>query len=170
MTEATRTPALPTIARPGSSITAQSSAAGWRGARPGGNSRAGGGRIVVGPVGNAQAAAEIDMFDSMSVGPERAYEVGEQRERVIERLKIDDLRADVHIDAADAQARQGPCVGVDVAGARDRDAELVLRLAGRDLGVGAGVDIGIDPDGDRRNGAQAHRRARQKWGSRLSRR
>ena len=34
--------------------------------------------------------------------------------------------------------------GIDRARAADRDAELVLGLAGRDLGVGLGVDVGID--------------------------
>ena len=40
-------------------------------------------------------------------------------------------------------------VGVDLAGPLEGDAELVLRLAGGDLGVGLGVDVGIDADGDR---------------------
>ena len=52
-------------------------------------------------------------------------------------------------------ARQRAGVGIDLAGAGDRHAELVLRLAGRDLGVGARVDVGIDADGDRRNRAPA---------------
>ena len=89
------------------------------------------------------------MLDSVSVGPQRLHELGQQREGVVERLKIGDLRADMHIDPVDAEARQGAGVGVDGAGARDRHAELVLRLAGRNLGVGAGVDVGIDADGDR---------------------
>ncbi len=124
-------------------------------------------RSVVGPVGNRQAPAEIDMLDCVPVGPQRAHEVGEQGERVIERLKIGDLRADMHVDAANAQARQAASVRVNVAGARDRHAELVLRFAGRDLGVGQRVDIGIDPDGDRRNRAAACRRARQRLEFRL---
>ncbi len=38
--------------------------------------------------------------------------------------------------------------GIDGARAADRDAELVLGLAGRDLGVGLGVDVGIDAHRD----------------------
>ena len=34
--------------------------------------------------------------------------------------------------------------GIDIAGAADRDAELVLCLAGRDLGVGPRIDVRID--------------------------
>ena len=40
--------------------------------------------------------------------------------------------------------------GVDLAGASDRNAELVLRFAGGDFLVGLCVDVGIDADRDRR--------------------
>ena len=107
------------------------------------------------------------MLDRVSVTPENLNELGEQRERVIERLKIGDLRADMHVDAADTQPREGAGVGVDVAGARDRHAKLVLRLAGGDLGVGARVDIGIDADGDRRNSAAPRSHPGQRFEFRL---
>ncbi len=55
----------------------------------------------------------------------------------------------MHVDAADRKAGERAGAGVDFAGARDRHAELVLRLAGRNLGVGARVDVRIDADGDR---------------------
>ena len=35
-------------------------------------------------------------------------------------------------------------MGIDLAGAADRNAELVLGLAGRDLGVGLGIDVRVD--------------------------
>ena len=113
-------------------------------------------RIVVDPVGDAEAAAEIDMVDRMAVGAQGLHEVGEQREGVVERLEVGDLRTDMHVDAPDREAGEGARPGEHLAGARDRHAELVLRLAGRDLGVGAGVDIRIDADGDR--GDRAARR------------
>ncbi len=37
-------------------------------------------------------------------------------------------------------------MGIDVARAADRNAEFVFRLAGRDLGVGLRIDVGIDAD------------------------
>ena len=49
-------------------------------------------------------------------------------------------------DRLDAGQRSGKSVGLDRV--VDVDAELVLFLAGRDLGVGQRVDIGIDPDRD----------------------
>ncbi len=55
----------------------------------------------------------------------------------------------MHVDAPDRKARKRAGPGVDFAGAGDRHAELVLRLAGRNLGVGLRVDVGVDADGDR---------------------
>ena len=56
----------------------------------------------------------------------------------------------MHVDAGDLDARQFCRAGIDRARARERNAELVLGLAGRDLGVGAGIDVGIDPHRDPR--------------------
>ena len=47
--------------------------------------------------------------------------------------------------------------GVDLPGAGDRDPELVLGPAGRDLGVGPGVDVRVDADRDRRLAAAGSR-------------
>ena len=83
------------------------------------------------------------------------------RQAISKRAEIGDLAADMHVDAGDLQSRQlgGPCI--DGARMRDRDAELVLGLAGRDFGMGAGIDIGIDAHGDARGLARLHREARQ---------
>ena len=105
-------------------------------------------RVVVVAIRNAEAAAEIDVLDGMAVGAQRAHEVGQQREGVVERLQLGDLAADMHVDAVDPHARQLRRMGIDLAGAADRNAELVLRLAGRDLGVGPGVDVRIDAQRD----------------------
>ena len=48
-------------------------------------------------------------------------------------------------------------LGVEGAGAGDGDAELVLGLAGGDLGVAAGVDVGVDAERDRRGAAELGR-------------
>ena len=61
-------------------------------------------RLVVVAVGNAEAAAEIDVGDGVAVGAQRAHEVGQQREGVVERLEFGDLAADVHVDAGDLYA------------------------------------------------------------------
>ncbi len=64
----------------------------------------------------------------------------------LERIELGDLAADMHVDADDAHALELGGMRVDLAGAADRNAEFVLGLAGRDLGVGFRVDVGIDAD------------------------
>ena len=105
-------------------------------------------RVVVFAIGNAEAAAEIDMADHVTIGAQRPHEIGQQRKRIVERLKLGDLAADMHVDAGNREAGQLCRAGVDLAGAADRNAELVLGLAGRDLGVGLRVDVGIDAHRD----------------------
>ena len=65
--------------------------------------------------------------------------------------------------------RQPVRQSVEGRGLRERHAELVLGFAGRDLVVGLGVDIGIDPDGDPRDRAprRRHLAQRPKLGLRL---
>ena len=83
-------------------------------------------RVVVAAISDAEPAAKIDVVDRMPVGSQSPHKLGKERERIIERLKIGDLRTDMHIDAVDAQARQGASVGVDVSGPGDWHTELVL--------------------------------------------
>ena len=69
--------------------------------------------------------------------------------RLDERCNIGELGTDVHLHALDSQVRVlgGGLVGG--AGDLQRDAELVVRLPRRDLGVRVRVDVGIDADRDR---------------------
>ena len=90
------------------------------------------------------------MLDPMPVAAQRSHEFGEQREGVVERPHVGDLRADVHIDADHGEPGQGAGALIDGAGARDRHAELVLRLSGRNLGVRVSVDVWVDADSDAR--------------------
>ncbi len=113
-------------------------------------------RLVVLAIRDAETAAEVDVADGMAVGAQAAHEVGDEREGIVERREIGDLAADMHVDAGDLEPRQLGGVVIDLAGATDRDAELVLGLAGRDLGVGLGVDVRIDPHGDARSAPLAH--------------
>jgi hypothetical protein len=69
----------------------------------------------------------------------------------------------MHVDADDAHAVEPGGAGVDLARAADRNAELVLGLAGRNLGVGFWVDVGIDPDRDVGRAALAGRDRGQKF-------
>ena len=52
----------------------------------------------------------------------------------------------MHVDADDAHALELGGAGVNVTRAADGNAEFVLGLSGCDLGVGLGIDVGIDAD------------------------
>ena len=99
--------------------------------------RAGIGRRLV-AIGDAQAAADVDVRERHAVGLDALDQVEEAIDRVDVRPGIDDLRADVAIDAGHFDSRQAR-------GARERgrrvlvgDAELVGAQAGRDVGMGLG--------------------------------
>ena len=66
----------------------------------------------------------------------------------VERREIGDLAADMHVHAARLDIGQLAREPVKGRGLGEGHAELVLRLAGRDLVVGLGVDVGIDAHGD----------------------
>ena len=93
------------------------------------------------------------MIDRVSVGAQLPNEVGEPREGVVERRKLGDLRADVHVDAVDRDARQSARASVDLARPRDWNAELVLGFSSGNLGVGASIDVRVDANGDARAAA-----------------
>ena len=78
-----------------------------------------------------------------------------QPEGVAERLQVGDLAADVHVDAGHGDARQIAGRGVELACLAVGNAELVLRLAGGDLGVRPGVDVRVDAQRDARRLAEA---------------
>src|SRR5690606_41740968 len=64
--------------------------------------------------------------------------------------QVGDLAADLQFDAGHPDPRQPGGAAVDTARVEPRDAELVLRPAGRDLAVRTGIDVRVDAHGDRR--------------------
>ncbi len=56
-------------------------------------------RILALAIGDAEAAADVDMADVVAVGAQRRDEIGGEAEGVVERRKIGDLRADMDVDA-----------------------------------------------------------------------
>ena len=93
------------------------------------------------------------MVEPVAVCHQVARQFGQEPGRVIERLEIGDLAADVHVDARDPEAieRCGP--GIDRPRPRDRHTELVVEPACRDLCMCPGIDIGVDAEGHRRTPA-----------------
>ena len=119
-------------------------------------------RLVVLAIGHAKPATDIDVRNCMTVGAEHADEFREQGERVPERLQVDDLAADMHVDADGADALELGGAGIDFGSAADRNTELVLGFAGRDLGVCLRIDVRIDPDGNIGSARLCRRDRRQK--------
>ena len=75
-------------------------------------------------------------------------------ERGQKRIERRDLRADVAVNTGHPQVRERDRAPVGRERVLVRDTELVFAQARRDVGVGTGVDVGIDPQGHRR--ANAH--------------
>ena len=107
-------------------------------------------RCLVG-VGDAQAAAEIDVRELDADRFDRFDEIKQTVQRIEVGLDLRDLRADVAVDAHHVDARQACGMLVRGQSLFMRDAELVAFEPGGDVRVRAGVDIRVD--------AQAHRRA-----------
>ncbi len=93
-------------------------------------------------------------------GDARGLDGGDQVQHAVHRVQVrrgfGDLRADVAVDAGDLQAGQRCRMPVNPYSVFMRHAELVALQARRDVGMGLGVDIGIDTDADRRHLAQGH--------------
>ena len=120
-------------------------------------------RFAVGVIGDAEAAAEIDVLDLVAVGAQRLHEIGKNPERGFHLAEISDLAADMHVGTGHLDARQ-PCrEGIDFAGPFDRNAELVFGFSGGDLGVGAGIDVRIDAQRNPRRLARLDRELRQQF-------
>ena len=117
-------------------------------------------RIFAFIIGDSKTAAEVDMVYGVAVFTKRHHEVGEQGESVVKRRKVGDLRPDVHVDARHGEAGQlrGACI--NLTGARQRHAEFVFRLSGRDFPVRLGVNVRVNAHRDPRGPAQLRRHAR----------
>src|SRR6185312_7583129 len=90
-------------------------------------------------------------------GAQLADQPGETRKRAAARPQLLDLRADMHGEPDRLDPRQicrQPIGGDRVAAG---DPELVALAPGRDAGMAAGIDIGVDPDRDPRGAARIPR-------------
>ena len=112
-------------------------------------------RLVVVLVRHAQPAAQVQARDGMAVRAQGGDQFAHPDKGGLEWLEVGDLAADMHIDAHDLDTRKAGGMGVSLAGMDKGDAELGLGRAGGDLGVGFGIHIRVDAQGDGR--ALAHR-------------
>ena len=89
------------------------------------------------------------MPDDNALGGKLVGQVEDAVECREEGLDFGDLRADMAVDAFNAQGGQLPGLPIGRQRAVVGDAELVVAQAGRDIGMSAGIDIGVDPQRDR---------------------
>ena len=101
-------------------------------------------------VGDAEAAAEIEPAQGVPLRAQLPIELGQAPEGLPVGREVGQLRADMNRQAFQRDA--GQVARPREAGRRlvDVDTELVTAPSGGDVGVGAGVDVGIDPDRHRR--------------------
>src|SRR5690606_21614118 len=94
---------------------------------------------------------DVEMLQLITFAPQVDDELPHQTESIAEGRQIGDLATDVHVNAGDLDARQ-PCrLGVEAGGVKIGNAELVFGLARRNLRVRAGVNIGVDANGNPRS-------------------
>ncbi len=151
MTVVTSTPALPTIRRPGSRHDPAAEFAGAARDDPRivlGVRR----RIVVVAIGDAETAAEIDVVDGVAVGCAMSRTKSASSAKASSNGCMSVICEPICMSTpVDREAGQRAGAGVDGARARDRNAELVFRSSGGDLGVGARVDVRVDAKRDARD-------------------
>ena len=109
------------------------------------------------PVSDAKTASQIKMSD-LDPGPGELSMKGQQSvEGIPEGGDFGELGTDVLVDPHDLDARKGGGPLIFRHRPFDRNPELRFFHAGGDVGMGLGIDVGIDPQGDRSLSTQSHR-------------
>ena len=107
-----------------------------------------GGRERPALVGDADAAAEVEVLDGDAGRGQVAGERDDGLGGAGQRLERGDLRADVDVDADGRERRPRLHLAEQRRRRLDRHAELVRLEAGRDVRMAPGVDVGVDAQGD----------------------
>src|SRR5262245_6516097 len=103
------------------------------------------------------------MRDLVTITAQDSDKFSKQRESISERVEFGDLTADVHIDTGDLETLELGGPRIDLAGATDRNAELVLGLSGCNLMMRLGIDVRIDADRYPRGASLRRRNRRQQF-------
>ncbi len=119
----------------------------------------GGAAVGAAVVGDAEAAAEVDVLEAEPGVPHLPGQVGQGPRRAAERLDVEDLRSEVDVQADELEARLAGQAPQQRRGGFDGHAELVGAPPGRDVRVGVRVDVGVHAQRDPRLHAP---RARQR--------
>ena len=103
------------------------------------------GRVVAGDVGDAEAAAEVELgqLDAVLVADRRPSSADDAVRGDLEAGRVEDLRADVGVQPDQLERRQRRATATDGLGrvaAGQREAELLVLVGGRDELVGVRLD------------------------------
>ena len=104
-------------------------------------------RVVLGRVGDAEAAAEVHLgHHDVELGRDPRVQGEHPAGRDLEAGGVEDLAADVGVQAEQPQARRGQhaAYGLERVAAGDREAELLVLVGGGDVLVGVRLDAGGD--------------------------
>jgi hypothetical protein len=110
---------------------------------------------------DAEPAADIDAGDGVPGSGQLAAKFSDARECLAQRFYAHDLRTDMHVQAIHAHMWKMIAGGEPAPRLGQAHAELVLGLAGRDLLVRAGIDVGIHAHGGMRYHVVLSRQALQ---------
>ena len=77
-----------------------------------------------------EGTPDIEMIDTVAGGAEFTHQIRCQREGIVIRFKIGDLRTDMQIDADGLEMGCGGDFGINLQRSPEGNAELVLCLAG----------------------------------------
>ncbi len=102
---------------------------------------------------DAEAAADVEVFDRQPRAPEVAGEVCEGRRGLLKRRDVDDLRADVGVQADKFESRPPRLRPAQGRRLVQGHAELASLEAGRDVRMRARIDVRVHPQGHARAGA-----------------
>src|SRR5207253_10640915 len=103
---------------------------------------------LFGIVGNSQAAAEVEILQSDSVGFQFKNELAQTHESFFEGSHFGDLRPEMALHTDDINIRELLCASIKLSRFGKTDTEFVLLHARRNVGMRAGIDIRIRADGN----------------------
>ena len=106
-------------------------------------------------VADAEAATQVDVVELDAFASELVHETEDLVGRFGHRRRVEELGADVAVDAADLDVRQPGGLAVEIQRFGEGDAELVAAQAGGNVRVGVGINVRVDAEGDRRTLAHA---------------
>ena len=93
---------------------------------------------------DAQSAAQVDVVEGDTGLCQGIGEIEDFPGGLQSRRRVEQLGADMAVDAADVQVRQAGCLPVQRQSLCMRYTEFVVLQPGRDVGMGFGIDIGVE--------------------------